>query len=99
MALKRLTTRKMAKTGLKTTTKQAEDLHQQLHLSEINLATEKQMVSNLKAELSKVKEAACVARKAAEAAMATSYERGVRDTEVRLTKEVATVCRDYITMS
>ena len=89
----------MAKTGLKTTTKQAEDLYQQLHLSKINLMTEKQMVSDLKAELSKVKEAACVARKAAEAAMATSYERGIRDTEVRLTKEVATVCRDYITMS
>ena len=30
-----------AKAGLKTTTKQAEDMCQQLHLSEINLATEK----------------------------------------------------------
>ena len=35
--------------GLKTTTKQVEDKRQQLHLSEINLATEKQMVSDLKA--------------------------------------------------
>ena len=60
--------------GLKTTTKQAEDLRQQLHLSEINLATEKQMISNLKAELSKAKKAARVAREAAEAAVATSYE-------------------------
>ena len=57
------------------------------------------MVSNLKAELSKAKEAARVAREAAEAAVATSYERGVRDTEVRLTEEVATICRDYIAMS
>ena len=57
------------------------------------------MVSNLKAELSKAKEAARVAREAAEAAMATSYERGVRDTEARLTEKVATVCREYITMS
>ena len=40
-----------------------------------------------------------MAREAAEAAVATSYERGVRDIEVRLTEEVATVCRDYITMS
>ena len=91
--------RASAEAGLKTTTKQAEDLRQQLHLSEINLAIEKQMVSDLKAELSKVKEAARVAREAAEAAVATSYEHGVRDTEIRLTEEVATVCRDYIAMS
>ena len=57
------------------------------------------MVSDLKVELSKAKEVARVAREAAEAAVATSYERGVRDTEVRLTEEVAIVCRDYITMS
>ena len=37
--------------GLKNTTKQAEDMRQQLHLSEINLATEKQMVSDLKVQL------------------------------------------------
>ncbi|XP_030964762.1 uncharacterized protein LOC115986038 [Quercus lobata] len=91
--------RASAKVGLKTTTKQAEDLCQQLHLFEINLATKKQMVSNLKAELSKAKEVAHVAREAAEVAVATSYECGVRDTEVRLIEEVATVCRDYITMS
>ena len=40
-----------------------------------------------------------MARDAAEKAVATSYDRGVRDTEVRLTEEVAAVCRDYITMS
>ena len=40
-----------------------------------------------------------MAREAAEAAVTTSYERGVRDTEVRLTEEVATVCKDYVTMS
>ena len=43
--------RDSAEAGLKTTTKQAENMRQQLHLSEINLATEKQMVSNLKAQL------------------------------------------------
>ena len=40
-----------------------------------------------------------MAREAAEAAVTTSYECGVRDTEVRLTEEVAIICRDYITMS
>ena len=87
-----LKARDSAEAGLKTTTKQAEDMRQQFHLSEINLATEKQMVLDLKAELSKTKEAA-------EAAVAASYERGVVDTEARLTEEVAMVCRDYITMS
>ena len=57
------------------------------------------MVLDLKAELLKTKEAACLAREAAEATVATFYERGVADTEARLTEEVATVCRDYITMS
>ena len=68
-------------------------------MSEINLVTEKQMVSDLKAELSKAKEVARLAREAAEAVVLTSYERGVADTEARLTEEVATVCRDYIAMS
>ena len=38
-----------AEARLKTTTKQAEDLRQQLHTVEINLATERQLVSDLKA--------------------------------------------------
>ena len=57
------------------------------------------MVLDLKAKLSKTKEAARLAREAAEAAVAASYERGVADIEARLTEEVATVCRDCITMS
>ena len=40
-----------------------------------------------------------MAREAAEAAVAASYERGVMDTEARLTKEMAVVCRDYVTES
>ena len=31
--------------------------------------------------------------------MAASYDRGVHDTEIRLTEEMAAICRDYITMS
>ena len=72
---------------------------QQLHLAGINLAIEKQMVSDLKAQLLQAKEAARLAREAAEVAMAASYERGVTDTEARLTKEVAVVCRGYVTES
>ena len=48
--------------------------------------TEKQAVSDLKAELAKVKREAHLAREAAEKAMAASYDRGVRDTEVKLTE-------------
>ena len=40
-----------------------------------------------------------MAREAIEAAVVASYERGVKDTEVRLTEEVAVVCRDYCTES
>ena len=36
------------KAGLKTTEKQAEDLHKELHYCEINLATEKQLVKDLR---------------------------------------------------
>ena len=91
--------RDSAEAGLKTTTKQAEDMRQQLHLSEINLATEKQMVSDLKAQLLQAKEVARLAREAAEATVVASYECRVADTEARLTEEVAAVCRDYITVS
>ena len=81
------------------TTRQAKDMCQQLYLTEINLATEKQMVLDLNVQLQQAKEAAQVAREVAEVTVAASYERGVKDTEVRLTEEVAVVCRDYFTES
>ncbi|KAL0013581.1 hypothetical protein SO802_000650 [Lithocarpus litseifolius] len=74
-----------AQTGLKTVERQAEDQRQQLHVTEINLATEKQRVIDL------------MAREAAKAAVEASYERGLQDMEKRLTEEVAVVCRDYCT--
>ena len=43
--------------GLKTTEKQVEDLRKQLHYIEINLATEKQLVTELCEELRKAREA------------------------------------------
>ena len=40
-----------------------------------------------------------MAREAVEAAVAASYKCGVKDTEARLTEEVAVVCKDYCTES
>ena len=85
--------------GLKTMDRQMEDQRQKLHVTKINLATEKQIVLNLKAELQKVKEAARVAKEAAEAAVSASYDRGVAETETCLAEEVVVVCRDYVTES
>ena len=44
--------------GLKTVERQAEDQRQKLHLTEIDLATQKQLVIDLKVKLQKAKEAA-----------------------------------------
>ena len=52
-------------------------MQQQLHITKINLATEKQSVLDLKAELQKVKYTARVAREVAETAVKASYEHGV----------------------
>ena len=53
-----LRNKKSAEVGLKTTKRQAKDLHKELHYCEINLATEKQMVTELREELRKAREAA-----------------------------------------
>ena len=47
-----------AEAGLKTTERQFEEVCKNLHYSEINLAMEKQMVTELREELHKAKEAA-----------------------------------------
>ena len=44
--------------GLKNAEKQAEEQHKQLHYTKINLATEKQLVKDLREEFQKVGEAA-----------------------------------------
>ena len=62
-----------AEAGLKTMERQMEDQRQKLYMTEINLATKKQIVLNLKAKLQKAKKAARVAREAAEATMNASY--------------------------
>ena len=82
---------------MKTAEAQAEDQCKLLYTIQINLATEKAAVLDLKAELQKAQEALKVAKEAAKAVEAAAYERGVLETEVRLTVEVTVVCRDYCT--
>ena len=72
-----------AETGLKTTEKQAETLRSELHLCEINLATERQMVKDLHEEFRKAKEATQLLKEAAEAEKQASYALGVQETQSR----------------
>ena len=85
--------------GLKNAKAQAEDQRKLLYTTKLNLATEKQKVLGHKVELRKLKDAAWVAREAAEATVNTAYERGVANMETWLSKEVAVVCKDYCTKS
>ena len=84
-----------AKAGLKKTERQAEDLRKELHYYEINLATEKQMVTDLREELRKAREAAQLLKEAAEAEKQAAYALGVQETQSRLTEEFSAVARDY----
>ena len=92
-----------AEASLKTVEAQAKDQHKKLYTTELELATQKQFVTDLKAEQKKAKDAAeravCVAKEATEVVEKTSYEHRVMDTEARLAEEVAIVCRDYCTES
>ena len=92
----------MPKQGLKTVERQAEDQRQKLHLTEIDLATQRQLIIDLKVELQKAKEAAQLAKEAAqlakeaaEAEKQSSYLLDVEETQVRLTEKLLKVCRDY----
>ena len=66
--------------GLKTTEKQFEDICKQLHYNEINLATEKQLVMELREELRKAREAVQLVKEAAEAEKQAAYMLGVEET-------------------
>ena len=88
-----------AEVGLKTTEKQVEDLRKQLHYTEINLATEKQLVTDLHEELRKAREAVQLVKEAAEAKKQAAYMLGVEETQARLTEELSTVCREYYSIS
>ena len=62
-----LRARDSAEVGLKMTERHFEEVCKELHYSEINLATEKQMVTELREELRKAKEAAQLLKEATEA--------------------------------
>ena len=92
-------TRDSSEAGLKNAEKQAKEQRKQLHFTEINLATEKQLVKDLCKELQKVREAAQLAKEATEAEKQAAYTLGVEETQVRLTEELSVVCREYCGIS
>ena len=85
--------------GLKNAEKQAEEQRKQLHYTEINLATEKQLVMEFCKELQKAKEAAQLAKEAAAAKKQAVYTLGVEETQARLTEELSAVCKEYYGIS
>ena len=91
--------RDSAEAGLKTTKKQFEEIWKQLHYIEINMATEKQLVTDLREELRKAREATQLLKEVAKAEKQATYKLGMEETEVRLTKEFSTVARDYCDIS
>ena len=84
-----------AKAGLMTTEKQFENIRKQLHYTEINLATKKQLVMELREELRKAREAAQLLKEVAKAEKQTAYTLRIEETQARLTAEFSVVARDY----
>ena len=74
-------------------------MRKQLHYTEINLATEKQMVTELREELRKAREAAQLLKEAFEAEKQATYRLGMEETQARLTEEFFAVARDYCNIS
>ena len=91
--------RDSAEAGLKTTKKQFEDIRKQLHYTEINMATEKQLVTELCEELRKAREAAQLLKEVAEAEKQAVYTLGMEETQARLIEEFYAVARDYCDIS
>ena len=87
--------RRSTEASLKNAQDQAEEQRKKLHYAKIELATAKQQVVDLKAELGKAKEVARTAKEATKASEQASYYLRVQETEVRLVEELAKVHRDY----
>ena len=91
--------RDSAEAGLKTMEKQFEEIRKQLHYTEINMATKKQLVTDLQEELCKAREAAQLLKEAAEAEKQVAYTLRMEETQARLTEEFFAVARDYCDIS
>ena len=63
------------------------------------MATEKQLVMELREELRKAREAAQLLKEAAEVEKQAAYTLGMEETQARLTKEFSAVARDYCDIS
>ena len=61
--------------------------------------TEKQLVTELRKELQKAKEAIQLVKEATEAEKQATYTLGLEETQARLTEELSAVCRDYCDIS
>ena len=91
--------RDSAEVGLKTTERQFEEVRKELHYFEINLATGKQMVTELREELCKARETAQLFKEAAEVEKQAAYALRVQETQSKLTEELFAVVRDYCDIS
>ena len=63
------------------------------------MATEKQLVTELREDLRKAKEAVQLVKEAAEAEKQAASTLGVEETQARLTEELSAVCKDYCDIS
>ena len=74
-------------------------MRNKLHYSEINLATEKHMVTELCEELRKARETAQLLKEVTEAEKQAAYALGVQDTQGKLTEEFSAIAKDYCDIS
>ena len=63
------------------------------------MATEKQLVTELREELRKAREVAQLFKEAAEAEKQAAYMLGVEETQARFTEEFSAVAKDYCDIS
>ena len=63
------------------------------------MATEKQLVTELREELRKAREATQLFKEAVEAERQAAYMLGVEETQARFTEEFSAVARDYYDIS
>ena len=70
-----------------------------MHYNEINLATKNQLVTELREEFQKAREAVQLVKEVAEAEKQAAYTLGVEETQAKFMEEFSVVCRDYCDIS